>query len=256
MSDATDMTDAIPAATLVVLRERASGPPDVLMVERAPAMAFAAGAMVFPGGRVDPGDRQLARTLGLRDIDDGAARIAAIRETIEEAGLPVGLTPLPGPDAVAALRTALHAGTPFAAALATAGVALDLTRLEPFARWRPSHRPTRLFDTRFFIARLPAAAPAPRVDGTENVRLCWATAQSVLDDAAAGRLSIIFPTQRNLERLARFDSYDAVAAHARATPVRVVTPWSEWRDGEEYLCIPDDLGYPITAQRMADMRRG
>ena len=48
-------TPAIPAATLVVFRERAGTTPELLMVERAKEMRFAAGALVFPGGRVDPG---------------------------------------------------------------------------------------------------------------------------------------------------------------------------------------------------------
>jgi hypothetical protein len=54
------MTDseAIPAATLVVMREQEQGPPELLMVERPRTMAFAGGAMVFPGGRIDPADWQ------------------------------------------------------------------------------------------------------------------------------------------------------------------------------------------------------
>ena len=51
--------EAIPAATLIVVRERARRPPELLMVERAEGMAFAAGALVFPGGRIDEADREL-----------------------------------------------------------------------------------------------------------------------------------------------------------------------------------------------------
>lgn len=250
-----DLPPAIPAATLVIFRDVADGgPPELLMVERAKAMAFAAGAMVFPGGRVDPGDHLLAEVIGAGD--DGAARIAAIRETIEEAGIPIGLSPPPAPDALARMRAALHAGTSFGEVLADAGVRLDLDQLVPFARWRPAHRNMRIFDTLFFLAGLPADAPCASVDATENVRLVWASARSVLDDADAGRLAVIFPTRRNLERLAQFDSFEDAAAHARATPVRVVTPWHETRDGEPHLCIPDDLGYPVTSERLSDAMRG
>ncbi len=94
------------------------------------------------------------------------------------------------------------------------------------------------------------------MDETENVRLVWASAQDVLDDADAERLAVIFPTRRNLERLAQFASYDEAAAHARATPLRTVTPWPETRDGVNYLCIRDDLGYPITAERLDGAMRG
>lgn len=249
---------AVPAATLVIFRERAGGVPELLMVERAKAMVFAGGAMVFPGGRIDPCDRALAATLGRssgEDVDDLAARIAAIRETIEEAGLPIGLEPSPTA-ALSRIRGALHAGEPFGAALAVEGIALAPSALVPFARWRPAHRYTRIFDTRFYIAQLPAGAPAASVDATENVRIVWATARSVLDDADAGRLEIIFPTRRNLERLAQFASFDEAAAHARSHPVRVVTPWTEERQGAPHLCIPDDLGYPITAELVTSATRG
>lgn len=257
MTDDTDsgpLPQPIPAATLVVFRDSPDGAPDLLMVERAKAMVFAGGAMVFPGGRIDPGDHLLAETLG--GGAETAAKIAAVRETIEEAGLPVGLAQMPSIKTLEAMRAALHDGVAFGRVLADAGATLDLDQLVPFARWRPAHRHMRIFDTLFFLARLPADAPRASVDETENVRLVWATAQHVLDDADAGRLAIIFPTRRNLERLAQFASYDAAVDHARQTPQRIVTPWSEDRDGVPHLCIPDDLGYPVTAERIDSAMRG
>ncbi|WP_277984003.1 NUDIX hydrolase [Sphingomonas faeni] len=251
----TDTPPAIPAATLVVFRDAGDGPPELLFVERAKAMAFAGGALVFPGGRVDPGDHALAAVLGTGDAES-AARIAAVRETIEEAGLPIGLSAMPSPTAFARMRAALHAGTAFGEALTDAAVGLDLDALEYFARWRPAHAHARIFDTRFYLARLPAGAPEAQVDATENVRLFWATAADVLAEADAGRATIIFPTRRNLERLTQFADCAAAVEHARAHPVRTVTPWTETRDGVEHLCIPHDLGYPITSEPMSDAVRG
>ena len=72
--------DAIPAATLVLWRDGDEGP-DILVVERSARMAFAAGAIVFPGGRVDPADRQMAMSLGRAEE---AAKVTAIRGTNEE----------------------------------------------------------------------------------------------------------------------------------------------------------------------------
>jgi 8-oxo-dGTP pyrophosphatase MutT (NUDIX family) len=188
--------------------------------------------------------------------NETAARVAAIRETIEEAGLPIGLSPMPSIQAFERLRAALHAGTAFGEALADADTSLDLDALEYFARWRPAHAHARIFDTRFYLARLPAEAPAARVDETENVRLFWATAAYILTETDAGRATIIFPTRRNLERIAQFADFDAAVADARAHPIRTVTPWTEIRDGVEHLCIPDDLGYPITSEPMSDAVRG
>ena len=246
-------SDPIPAATLVIFRD-GLGAPELLMVERAKAMAFAGGALVFPGGRIDPGDHALAAALGAGD--DGAARIAAIRETIEEAGLPIGLQPIPDAPALAAMRAGLHAGTSFGDVLATAGTSLDLDALHYFARWLPAHAQMRIFDTRFYLAQLPRDAPGAVVDGTENVRLFWATAAQVLADADAGRATIIFPTRRNLERLARYASFDEATADAAAHPIRTITPFVEERAEGAFLCIPDDLGYPVTAERMTSAMRG
>lgn len=247
----TDLPPAIPAATLVIFRDSHDGPPELLMVERAKAMAFAAGALVFPGGRVDPGDHALAALLG-RDDDETAARVAAIRETIEEVGVPIALDPRPAD--ITPIRAALHAGAPFASALGRTRLVLDT--LAPFARWRPAHAHARIFDTRFYLARLPDGTSAATVDATENTRLVWATAVDILAEADAGRATIIFPTRRNLERLARFASLDDAVADARAHPVRTITPWIETRDGVEHLCIPDDLGYPVTAEVLRDAVRG
>ena len=256
MTDTADVIDAVPAATLIVMRDRIDGDPDILMTERARAMAFAPGAMVFPGGRVDPGDVKLANARDPADRDDEAARIAAIRETIEEAGLPIGVSAMPDAAARATLRALLRGGMSLGEALAATGATLATDALVPFARWCPAHHVVRRFDARFYLVALPAGAPPPEVDGTENVRLCWATARTLLDDADAGRTTLIFPTRRNLERLARFRSHAAAVADALAHPPRRIVPWLERRGGEDYLCIPDDLGYPVTAEPVADVRRG
>ena len=250
----TEQQTPIPAATVVLFREAAAGPPELLMVERAKAMVFAGGALVFPGGRIDPGDHALALELG--GNPDTAARIAAIRETLEEVGLPIGLSPMPDATILATIRAALHEGAPFGAMLDAAGIRLDPTPLVPFARWLPAHAHTRIFDTVFYLARLPADAPKPQVDATENVRLVWSTAQDVLDAADDGHVTIIFPTRRNLERLARFASFDEAAPAAERLPSRAVTPWIEQRDGQDHLCIPDDLGYPVTSEVLTGALRG
>ncbi|AQR74079.1 NUDIX hydrolase [Sphingomonas sp. LM7] len=239
--------EAIPAATVIVMRETAEGPPELLIVERAKAMSFAGGALVFPGGRVDPGDHVLAATLE-GDPDDLAARIAAARETIEEAGVAVGVTV--DPAAIPDLQRRLYAGEAMGALLDEAGGALDLDALLPFARWLPAGVHHKVFDTRFYLARAPEGAE-PVVDGNENVRVFWASARAVLDAADRGEATIIFPTRRNLERLALFAGFADAAADARAHPVRTITPWIEARDGGDHLCIPDDLGYPVTSEPLA-----
>lgn len=225
------------------------------MVERAKALAFAGGALVFPGGRVDPGDHVLATAPNTPDLDDAAARIAAIREMLEETGLAVGLSPPPSPEDAAAIRAGLHGDKPFAALIAAAGVTLDLPALVPFARWRPHQAMSRVFDARFYLARAPEHAQ-PQVDGTENVRLLWTSAAQALADADRGATNLIFPTRRNLERLALFTSFRDAVADADAHPITTIIPTVERRDGVDHLCIPQNLGYPVTAEPLARAMRG
>ena len=260
MSNEPSTSPAIPAATLVLLRDQPQGAPELLMVERAAKMAFAGGAMVFPGGRIDPGDHALAENDAIvraapDDALQTAARIAAIRETLEETGVAVAFDPLPDHGATMQLREALHEEADFGAMLASGGWQLDLDLLTPWARWKPNFKEQRTFDTWFFVAKAPALArDVP--DGGESVSSRWASAQRVIDDAEAGKCSIIFPTHRNLERLAIFESYEETRLHAEAHEVKLITPWIEDRDGEKWLRIPDDAGYPVTGQKMSQMIRG
>lgn len=252
-----ELAPAIPAATLVLMRERAAAPPELLMIERAGSMAFAAGAMVFPGGRIDPGDHALAANAavtGDAPPADAAARIAAIRETIEEVGIAIGLDPMPDAPAIAALRAALADGADFGALLAAGGWTLRLDALLAFARWRPNFKEARLFDTLFYLAVAPDATE-PTADGGESVHALWISASDVLAGAMAGRYRVIFPTRCNLQRLALLGDFAAARAHAAAFPIAMVTPWVEDRGGERYLCIRGDQGYPVTAMPLADELR-
>lgn len=248
------MTDpAIPAATLVVMRERGGGPPELLMVERTAGMAFAGGAMVFPGGRIDDGDRALAAAFA---EPDAAFRIAAIRETLEETGVPVGLDPVPSADLAARLQAELHGGAGFGSLLTDHGLAIRLGALTPFARWKPAFHQARIFDTIFFIAEAPAGDWRPNPQAGECEAAGWLSAAEVLDRIANGQAAAIFPTVRNLERLASFDSIAAARADALAYPVETITPWIAEHDGEPHLFIPEGLGYPVTREPLASVRRG
>lgn len=255
----TERPPEIPAATLVVFRNaQDGGPPELLMVTRSRAMSFAGGMAVFPGGRVDAADYALARRLcGPEHVDELAHRIAAIRETVEETGLLVGVRGAVDAAAAQALRTDLVAGRDFSEALEAAGLALDGDALVPFARWCPRGVTThRIFDTRFYLADLGTGAVEVTVDATENTRLFWTSAREALAATDRGELSVIFPTRRNLERLALFDSFDEARAQAESIPVRLIVPEMAERDGRQALVIPDDLGYPVTSEPFESAQRG
>ena len=244
--------DPIPAATLVLMREAAGGPPELLMTERTGRMAFAAGALVFPGGRIDADDHATAAAW---PVADGAARVAAIRETVEETGLAPGIVPAPGAAVAEALREGILAERPFADLLEEMGLALDPAALTPFARWCPNFRETRRFDTLFFLAEAPADAPEPVVSEAEAVRAFWASAGEILAEVDSGHAHVIFPTRRNLERLARFASIAEIYADAARHPVTRITPWVAEVDGAPHVCIPEGLGYPVTSEPLETARR-
>ncbi|WP_029940152.1 NUDIX hydrolase [Sphingomonas astaxanthinifaciens] len=201
--------EAIPAATLVVMRETGGAAPELLMVERPTTMAFAGGAMVFPGGRIDTADWE-----GADELLHAAAR-AAVRETAEETGL-----------------------------------SIRLDELVSFARWRPDNVSHRRFDTFFFLAPAPADAGPLVPQPGECERALWVTAAAMLEAIATGDARAIFPTIRNLERLAQFSSFAEARAHAEAHPVEIISPWIEEADGERWLTIPGHLGYPVTRERL------
>jgi 8-oxo-dGTP pyrophosphatase MutT (NUDIX family) len=239
--------DAIPAATLIVVRERSGGPPELLMVERAEGMAFAAGALVFPGGRIDAADRELGMD---------AAAVAAVRETIEETAVPVGIAPVPTKHDTIELQRALVADQAFAALLSDRNLRIDAEALIPFARWVPKFHAVRRFDTLFFVARCPVGEWEPRVIEGECAGAEWLSAAEVLEREQRGEARLIFPTRRTLERLAQHSSFDAIRADALAHPIEPVTPWVEERDGEKFITIPAHLGFPVTQERLDGLWRG
>lgn len=243
--------EPIPAATLIVVREPPGRPPELLMVRRADGMAFAAGAWVFPGGRIDEGDRRLATAWGV----DPAA-VAAIRETLEETAVPVALSPVPDAAAVRELQDGVAADQPFAQLLEKHRVELDFAALTPFARWVPNFHAVRRFDTMFFIARCPPGDWHPRVIEGECAAAAWTTAAELLERGRRGEARLIFPTRRTLDRLAQHTSFDEMRADALAHAIEPVTPWVEEKDGAQFITIPDHLGYPVTQEKLDGLWRG
>lgn len=241
---------AIPAATLILVRESGASAPDLLMVERAQGMAFAGGALVFPGGRIDDEDR----LPGSSDLD--SAKVAAIRETLEETAIPAGVSPLPDQSLAIELQRELLGGTPLQALMQRHSLSLDADALTPFARWVPKFHATRRFDTYFFLARSPGPDWEPRVVEGECSAALWISAVEALKRDLQGEARLIFPTRRNLERLALHSSFEAMKADAEAHQIEPITPWVEEADGENFITIPNGIGYPVTRERLDGLWRG
>lgn len=237
---------AIPAATLIVWRDDLDGP-RILVVERSAKMAFAAGAIVFPGGRIDQQDHDLAAALGR--ADDGP-KVTAIRETLEESAVAVGLgevAPSLGPE----LQRALNGGEPFADVLARHDLTPDFDSLVTFARWMPAFVHARRFDTMFYLAKAPSGVWPPLPQEGECVAAEWAAPMSLIERIDRGEAGAIFPTKRNLERLAGFDNYDEVRRDALAYPIETIVPWIEDHGGEPHVTIPENRGYPVIREPLS-----
>jgi 8-oxo-dGTP pyrophosphatase MutT (NUDIX family) len=245
----------IPAATVVVFRQSGEGPPELLMVQRSRTMRFAGGAAVFPGGKVDPQDRELSAKLTPgENCELAAARIAAIRETLEETGLAIGLRQPVSASQAAAARAMLIARGALAPVLDAFGWELDPARLVHFAHWCAPRQ--RAYDTHFFLSDVGSGAVELDADNTECTGLFWVTAAQALAMADAGDISVIYPTRRNLERLALFGSFTDAVAHAARYPVQRICPAEIDRDGHTWVEIPDGLGYPVLRQSITQAERG
>lgn len=244
MSDSL-LAEIRPAATVLLLRDAPAF--EVLMVKRHHQIDFAAGALVFPGGKSHAGDsdprwRDLAIGFEETSAADAALRIAAIREAYEEAGVLLARdrdgAAYAGEAAKDVRATVAEDKVAFIDVVEDLGLKLDLAALTVFARWiTPKLMPKR-FDTWFYVAHAPLAQQAI-CDGHEAVDAEWISPRRALDLAASGQRKVIFPTRMNLQLLSESaDPADAVA-RARARDLVTVEPWV---DGA-VLRIQEDAGY-------------
>lgn len=163
----TDETAMRVAGTAVVLRDSADGL-QTLMLRRPDRGSFP-GAWVFPGGRVDPGDEAGAET------EADAARVAAERETLEEAGIGIR----------------------------------DLT---PLSCWTPPAEQPVKYRTWFFLSRF--AGGEVHANPGEIEEAVWLTPQQALDRHAAGGLTLVPPTWMTLHGLLSHRTVEAALAAA------------------------------------------
>lgn len=248
--NATPPVAPVPSATLVLLRDGPDGL-EVLMMVRHRDSGFAAGALVFPGGRIDGGDHELAaRWAG--DLPAGPARLTAIRETWEECGILL---------ARRKAATGLLARADVAALPAGANV-MTLPEIEPaadalvpFAHWiTPAIRPKR-FDAMFFLAPF-SGDQQPRHDGREAVSVRWVRPADAVAECDRGAVKLVFVTRMNLLKLARAPDTAAVLALARRQPIVTVTPHLVQTEQGKFMRIPAEADYGVTDVPIEQVQAG
>ena len=249
MSDAPKPNVAArPAATVLLLRDGAEGL-EVFMVIRHHAIDFASGAAVFPGGRLEDADREIAARMSADPVD--AFRVAAVREAFEECGVLLA-TEAAGGELIGGARmkavedthrAELNAGARgFATILDDEKLVPALDRMVHFAHWiTPEGRPKR-FDTHFFACTAPADQLAVH-DGREAVDSHWISPARVIEEANAGRMTLVFATRLNLERLMRYRTVAEALDAARRETVVTVLPTFYRNDKGRFIRIPLEAGY-------------
>ena len=263
----------VPAATVILFRD---GPvsPEVLMLERHSRSVFLPDMYVFPGGRVEDQDHELAEhvsglsaeqaSAALPTIDEKLALgffVAAIRETFEESGILLArrhgaseLIDAAGATALARHRLEVQGGAlPFRELIAVERLDLAADLLAAHAHWITPENVPRRFDTIFFSTLTPRGQLAVH-DGIESTNHVWTRPEDALESSKRGELQLIFPTARNLETLAGFESSETALAASRRRPVVPVLPVIKQVDGKHQLAIREDAGYAVTTEPIPDRR--
>ena len=194
----------VPAATAVLLRQSPGGF-QILLLRRNPDLPVMGGVWAFPGGRVDPVDRAAADNPEDRYE---VARLTAVRETTEEAGLQ-----------------------------------LDPLSLVRFSHWTPPPDFDHQLATWFFLA--PAPPEAVQVDGREISEHLWLSPTEALQrHTEAGGTWFLPPTFVTVHELQGFATVsDALAAAQRREPMFYDTRLVTAADGKGVALFAGDAGY-------------
>jgi 8-oxo-dGTP pyrophosphatase MutT (NUDIX family) len=228
------------ASTIVLLRPDEDGSFEILLTRRPPAMRFLGGFYVFPGGAIHKDDyspqvldccrglseNDAQKILGKR-YEPGLALghwVAGIRELFEEVGVLLCETragepiELGGETTKAKLekkrQAILRGKLSFGEFLESEGLWCDLSRITYFFhRVTPEFYPMR-FDTRFYLARLPAHQ-TPLSRSEEVTHSLWIKPAEALSEVYHNDFPILPPTTTVLEDLAGIDSWDELRSRYR-----------------------------------------
>jgi 8-oxo-dGTP pyrophosphatase MutT (NUDIX family) len=240
------------AATVVLLREGAAGP-EVYLLRRHLEMAFAAGMYAFPGGAVDTRDFDSAVAWAGPTAEQWASRLdcdlaearalvcAATRETFEESGV---LLAGPTADTVVADTTGadweadrsalVDRRLSFTDLLQRRGLVLRTDLLVAWAHWITPEFEPRRYDTRFFLALMPAGQRTRDVSG-EADHVAWMRPSDALAGVDGGEMQMLPPTYVTVAELAGYRSSAQAVAAAGSRVIATVMPGVEWVDGELYF---------------------
>ena len=296
MSGSDDIQSATDAATVMPLRPADPGF-EVFMVRRHEESGFMGDRYVYPGGKLDESDctdKVVDHVTGMTPeearerLDEEIAPLralglylAGVRETFEEAGLLLArrrgeeaFVDLVSDEATAErfaeAREALHSGElAISEFVDREDLTVPLDRIGYFAHWITPYVEERRYDTRFFVVSAPEHQE-PLHDEHETTDSVWIRPSEIVEKNRREELKLAPPTLRTLQKLAEFDSVDAVLEFARTYRPPTLLPHMEAVDAEILLLLPGDPDYPadddkygcaeptdsqVTRLRMIDMGR-
>lgn len=243
------------ASTVILMRDTPNGY-EVFMVRRHVRSDFAADVYVFPGGKVDEGDRVSApyresEQIARLSADAYVVKQAAVRELFEEAGVLLayerdGQVVDTTRDEVGEYdrwRRDLHGGAVGMQQFASDKqlcYAHDL--LHAFSHWITPVNLPRRFDTWFFTARMPDRQQSLH-DAVETTAGAWMRPGDALRRSREGDFPLVFATEQHLERLARYATAADVFAGVTPEDLDPVTPKMVTNGGETRFLLPGDPGY-------------
>jgi 8-oxo-dGTP pyrophosphatase MutT (NUDIX family) len=266
--------EARDASTVVLMRngDGGEGGLELYLLRRVVGMAFAAGFCVFPGGGVDPRDfdheiawdgpspQEWAALFGCSEEHARALVCAAVRETFEESGVllagPTSDTVVDdttGEDWESDRRRLEARELAFTDFLDQRGLRLRTDLLPWWGSWiTPVFEPKR-YDTRFFVAELPAGQVTRDVS-TESDQVVWMAVRDIIDAVDEGRMSMLPPTYATCLELYDFTSTADALASAAGRDRSPILPHMQM-DGERgYLRLPHRLvalGESVESRRAA-----
>jgi 8-oxo-dGTP pyrophosphatase MutT (NUDIX family) len=250
------------AATVLIVRDGAPGL-EVYLLRRTKGMPFAGGMTAYPGGGVDerdadteigwagPSPAEWAAAFG---CDERLARelvCAAVRETFEEAGVLLAgpaegavVPDVSGDDWEEQRQALLSRDLSLTELLAGRGLVLRSDLLRPFAHWITPPMESRRYDTKFFVAALPAGQEARDVSG-EADEAAWLAPAAALAEHHAGERPMLPPTSHTLSQLGRFPDVSAALAGSPPDPLEPIMPGFEDTPEGRYAVLPNGDRVPL-----------
>ncbi len=189
------------AATIMLARDASEGI-EVLLLKRNKALKFAAGLWVFPGGKIEMDEIEKGKDA------IGAAKLAAVRETKEEANV---------------------------------DIAMD--SLLFFSHWTTPVVEPRRYATWFFFADVSGQDLTVQVDDSEIKKHLWINPQKALDKVQAGELAMMPPTYISLQRIRKCQTVVAATQLLSEIEPIYILPVLQLKDGKMVCMYEGDAGF-------------